>query len=44
MVNLGVIALRLGRSLEFDPDRQVFLHDETANNLIDQPVRGPWQI
>lgn len=44
IVNLGVIALRLGRSLDFDPVRQEFIHDDGANDLIDQPARGPWQI
>ena len=44
VVNLGVIALRLGRSLEFDPVSQVFINDDGANALINQPMRGPWQI
>jgi myo-inositol 2-dehydrogenase/D-chiro-inositol 1-dehydrogenase len=44
IVNMGKIALQLGRSLEFDPVKQVFINDETANRLIDQPMRGPWKI
>jgi myo-inositol 2-dehydrogenase/D-chiro-inositol 1-dehydrogenase len=44
IVNLGVIALRLGRSLDFDPVRQEFIDDDRANDLINQPIRGPWQI
>jgi predicted dehydrogenase len=44
IVNLGVIALRLGRSLDFDPVRQEFIGDTGANNLINQPMRGPWQL
>jgi predicted dehydrogenase len=44
IVNLGVIALRLGRSLRFDPEKQVFINDEGANSLIHQTMRGPWQI
>ena len=44
LVNLGVIALRLGRSLEFDPVSQTFIGDDGANALIDQPMRGSWQI
>lgn len=44
IVNLGKIALRLGRSLKFDPVNQVFPEDETANRLIDQPMRAPWII
>ena len=44
LVNLGKIALRLRRPLRFDPDQQVFVGDEQANRLIDQPMRSPWHI
>jgi predicted dehydrogenase len=44
IVNMGLIALRLGRSLKFDPDKQEFIDDEGANRLIDQPMRAPWTI
>lgn len=44
LVNLGLIALRLGRSLRFDPETQTFPDDPAANALIDQPMRGSWSI
>jgi myo-inositol 2-dehydrogenase/D-chiro-inositol 1-dehydrogenase len=44
IVNLGIIALRLGRNLKYDPVKQRFIDDEGANRLIDQPMRGPWTI
>jgi myo-inositol 2-dehydrogenase/D-chiro-inositol 1-dehydrogenase len=44
LINMGKIALQLGRSLKFDPVRQVFIDDEGANGLIDQPMRAPWTI
>ena len=44
LVNLGKIAVRLGRNLKFDPDKQCFIDDEAANRLIDQPMRAPWHI
>ncbi|WP_462318621.1 Gfo/Idh/MocA family oxidoreductase [Marinilabilia sp.] len=44
IVNMGIAALRLGRTLHFDPVAQMFINDEGANRLIDQPMRGPWQI
>jgi myo-inositol 2-dehydrogenase/D-chiro-inositol 1-dehydrogenase len=44
IVNLGVIALRLGRSLKYDPVKQQFIDDDGANRLINQPMRGPWKI
>ena len=42
IVNMGVCALRLGRNLVFDPDKQLFVNDDAANLLIDQPMRGEW--
>jgi myo-inositol 2-dehydrogenase/D-chiro-inositol 1-dehydrogenase len=41
---MGLAALRLGRSLKFDPEKQEFIDDEGANRLINQPMRGPWTI
>ena len=42
IVNMGVCALRLGRNLEFDPKKQLFVNDDAANLLVDQPMRGEW--
>lgn len=45
IVNMGTVALRLGRSdLAFDPATQTFIGDDAANALINQPMRGPWKI
>lgn len=44
IVNMGKIALQLGRNLKFDPEKQEFINDEGANKLIFQPMRGPWSI
>jgi predicted dehydrogenase len=44
LVNLGIIAVRLGRTLNFDPDKLEFIDDEGANRLINQPMRAPWSI
>ena len=44
LVNLGVIAVRLGRNLKYDPVNERFIDDEGANRLIDQPMRDPWRI
>ena len=44
LVNLGIIAVRLGRTLNFDPDKLQFIDDEGANRLINQPMRAPWAI
>ena len=42
IINMGKIALELGRSLQFDPAKQLFINDEGANGLIDPPMRAPW--
>jgi len=44
IINLGKIALQLGRTLHFNPDTQEFIHDTEANFLINPPMRGPWTI
>ena len=44
IVNMGLIALKLGRNLKFDPVKQEFIGDEGANKLIMPPLRGPWTI
>lgn len=44
VVNMGIIALQLGRTLHFDPATQQFINDEAANRLINQPMRAPWSI
>lgn len=44
LVNMGVVALQLNRTLEFDPVKEMFFNDEEANRLLDQPTRAPWTI
>jgi len=44
IVNMGLVALRLGRSLKFDPVKQEFIGDEGANRLIYPPLREPWTV
>ncbi|QEC52191.1 secreted protein [Anseongella ginsenosidimutans] len=44
LVNMGKIAVRLNRSLKFDPVAQRFIDDEGANELAYQAMRGPWTI
>ena len=44
IVNMGVAALRLGRTLHFDPVKQEFINDEGANRLIYPEMRSPWSM
>ena len=44
IVNMGAIALRLNRTLNFDPVKQEFINDPEANQLVNEPMRAPWSI
>jgi myo-inositol 2-dehydrogenase / D-chiro-inositol 1-dehydrogenase len=44
LVNMAIIAVRLGRSLQFDPLKLEFVDDHAANLLIHQPMRAPWNV
>jgi predicted dehydrogenase len=39
---LANLSMKLGRSLEWDPDRHEVKHDEEANRLLRRPYRAPW--
>jgi hypothetical protein len=40
--HLGVIAIRLGRKLEWDPQREEFKNDAEANQWVARPMRKGW--
>jgi myo-inositol 2-dehydrogenase/D-chiro-inositol 1-dehydrogenase len=44
IVNIGLAALKLGRSLKFDPEHQVFVDDIVANKIINPVMRAPYDI
>lgn len=44
IINIGLVALRLGRSLKFDPVKQEFIDDEGANKLLNPVMRAPYTI
>ena len=41
---MGVIALRLGRTLNFDPKTETFIGDTAANLLLNQPMFNGWSM
>ncbi len=44
VAHLGEIAMLLGRKVQWDPDKQVFVNDETANRMMLRPMRSPWTL
>jgi len=42
--HLANIAIRVGRKIRFDPDKETIIGDEEANRLVNQPMRAPWHL
>ena len=42
--HLGNIAMKLGRPLEWNPDKERFINDPEADRLIGRPMREPWRL
>jgi len=42
LCHLGVIAIRLGRKLQWDPAKEQFVGDEEANSYLSRPMRKPY--
>ncbi|MBA7640059.1 Inositol 2-dehydrogenase/D-chiro-inositol 3-dehydrogenase [subsurface metagenome] len=41
---LGEIAMRLGRKLKWDHEREQFTNDAEANRMLSRPMRSPWHL
>lgn len=39
---LGMISWRIGRSIEWDAEKEVIIGDAKANELLERPYRAPW--
>ena len=44
LMNLANIAIRLGRTLEYDPVAEQIVGDEEANRFVNIPMRAPWHL
>ncbi|RYC66854.1 Gfo/Idh/MocA family protein [Spirosoma sordidisoli] len=44
LAHLGNIAYRLGRTLDFDPQKEVFIGDKQANAMLTRKYRAPYVI
>ena len=42
--HLGIIAMKMQRTLEWDPEKEIFTNDPEANRLLSRPMRGPWHL
>ncbi|MBW7990213.1 MAG: Gfo/Idh/MocA family oxidoreductase [Planctomycetes bacterium] len=42
--HLGNIAMRLGRDLKWDPDKEQFVDDEQAERMMTRSMRSPWRL
>jgi len=43
-MHLANIAIRLGRTIRFDPETERIVGDEQADRLVDIPMRAPWHL
>jgi len=44
IAHIGHIAIRLGRKLKWDPDKERFVGDDEANKMLSRPMRAPWTL
>ncbi len=44
LCQLSDIAMRLGRRLRWDPEKEEFVNDEQANRMLRRPMRSPWRL
>ena len=40
---LGMLALKLGRSIDWDPETEQIANDPAASALLRREYRAPWQ-
>jgi myo-inositol 2-dehydrogenase / D-chiro-inositol 1-dehydrogenase len=43
-IHLANIAIRVGRKIRFDPEKEQIIGDEQANRLVNPPMRAPWRV
>jgi predicted dehydrogenase len=44
IAHLGNIAMKLGRKLKWDPKKERFVDDDSANALLSHKMRAPWKL
>jgi len=43
-MHLGLISYRLKRKLEWDSEKEKFIHDKEANNYLHREYRKKWDL
>ena len=43
-LNLANIAIRMGRTIHYDPVAEQIVGDEEANRFVNIPMRAPWHL
>ncbi len=41
---LSDIAIRTGRKIKWDPEKEAIIGDETASRVLSRPMRSPWHL
>ena len=44
VAHLGAIAMRLGRKINWDPQKEKFINDTEADRYLSRPMRSPWYL
>lgn len=44
LCHLGNIAMKLGRKIRWDPEKEQILGDEEAARMLQRPMRAPWTL
>ena len=44
LCHLATIALRLNKTLKWDPDKECFPEEAEATEMLSRPIREPWEI
>jgi len=42
--HLGIIAMRLGRKVRWDPAKELFIDDAEASRMLSRAMRSPWHL
>jgi len=44
LCHLSDIAMRLGRKVKWDPEKEYFVNDAEASRMLTRPMRSPWHL